>query len=700
MENFCRFQELGNFKFPRTPIGWFAYSEELCPKETRSAGKPKASTRCSNKNGAPSFQRPPHVLQCDQTLSDIQLNLTSPADFENLASSTRILTSKPEELTTEDITAAAQIANTLLLSPNASESVRVAAVSTVSQLLNAGPTDNSKENNATLGLTVTLDQLSVNLSRGLKASQSQMVQPNLVVQSARVSAADSQGVQFTSLTGTSGSFVADRIQLNTNTPTVVVENGFIADAVIYVRFPPEEVSEKSSEVSLGFVLYQNDRFFRSRRYSRSRATFRVLSASVHGPRSSAVPQHVEMLFRPTVMNGTSLFNFACVFWDYGLQDWSTDGCSKGNASDGLLRCSCNHTTNFAALWSFRENYEYAEALDVISIVGLASSLLALIVTIIHQLTHSFQINCCKKKDKVEVKHSEIALLCICVSLLVFIITFVTGVRNSSRQDAAVEVDTQTNSLLDRDEHVEPDSGWCSVVVAVLHFFLLATFMWNGLYATLTLLLGNMHRSLPSYWTPLSVAVGWGVPAVVMSITLGATYRPDGPLGYRQEEFCWLAALDKNKQFHFGKPMFWGFLLPVGLILIYVTALLVFIMSSIKPRSLWKNFLNSYSLVMSLGLSWSLGYLVLVTTGTTHLIFSILFCVCTTTQGLQIFILFTARRPDFRASVSRSMKYVSSVKLKHLKYRLQRNWTSTSSESYTDLKDFKESSDTHLRSADL
>lgn len=42
--------------------------------------------------------------------------------------------------------------------------------------------------------------------------------------------------------GTSGSFVADRIELNTNTSTVVVENGFVADALIYVRFPAGEFS--------------------------------------------------------------------------------------------------------------------------------------------------------------------------------------------------------------------------------------------------------------------------------------------------------------------------------------------------------------------------------------------------------------------------------------------------------------------------
>ncbi|XP_037618600.1 adhesion G-protein coupled receptor G7, partial [Sebastes umbrosus] len=682
-ENFCQVEELEGFSFPITPIGWFAYSKETCPKGTSGAGKPRASTRCSTKNGQPSFQRPPQVLQCDQTLSDLQQNLTSPEDLEKLAASTQILTSKPEELTAENITAAAQIANTLLLSPNATESVRVAAVATVSQLLNASTPDGGEEDNATLGLTVTLDQLAVNLSLSVGASRSQVVQPNLVVQSAQIPAADTQGVQFTSLSGTSGSFVADRIQLNTNTSTVVVENGFIADAVVYVRFPPDEafgVRQKPANVSLGFVLYQNDRFFRSRRYRPRRTTIRVLSATVQGQGRRVVPQHVEMLFRPTVMNGTSLFDFACVFWDYDLQDWSTAGCSKGNASDGLLRCFCNHTTNFAALWSFRANYEYAEALGAISVVGLSFSILGLIVTIIHHLKVNFQ-----KKDEDEVKDSQIALLSICFSLLAFIITFVTGVGNSSRRDAPVEVDTGTNAILDSDEHVEPDGGSCSAVAALLHFFLLATFVWNSVYGTVMLWVKD--HSLPAFWTPLSFAVGWGVPAAIMAITLGATYSVDDPLGYRQEEFCWLAALDQNKQFHFGKPMFWGFLLPVGLILIYNMVLLVPILKSIKRFS-WRKFLNSFSLVVVLGLSWSLGYLVLVTTGHTHLVFSILFCLCTTTQGVQIFVLFTAREKSFREAVSRSVKKVSSVniQLKDTKYRLQRNWSTTVSESYRDIRD--------------
>ncbi|XP_030610833.1 adhesion G-protein coupled receptor G7-like [Archocentrus centrarchus] len=693
--NFCEAQRLEGFSFPPTPIGWFAYSKEKCEAGTSGTGKPQASTRCLLMKKSPRFN-PPKTFECDLTLSDIQ-NFTS-ANLETVATSAQILTSNPEELTAENVTAATQIANTLLLSANATESITVAAVATISQLLNATVPEDTKENNAALGLTLTLDQLSVNLS--LHASQSQVVQPNLVVQSAQVPAADTQGVQFTSLRGTSGNFVANRIQLNTNATQIEVENGFIADALIYLRFPPGEAvrgGQTDSNVSLGFVLYQNDRFFHSKLYTRRRANIRVLSASVKGQEGRVVPAHVEMLFSPRLMDGTSLYDFSCVFWNYSLKDWSTAGCSKGNTSDGLMRCFCNHTTNFAALWSYRENYEYAEALGVISIVGLSASMLALAVTIIHHVRENFH----RKSRELQTNlNSKLALLCIYFSLLAFIITFLSGVQNSSRQnDAELQVRDQTNDLLDSDERREPDRGSCTAVAALLHFLLMATFMWNSVYATqLVLLVRSLRRSLPAHWTPLSLALGFGVPACLVAVTLGVSYRVDHPLGYRQEEFCWLAALDKNKRFSFGKPMFWGFLLPVGLILTYSIILLVLIsmttckadpkLTSNKDSSLRKKFLISLSLAVLLGLSWTLGYLVLLSSGKTHLVFSILFCLCTTTQGLQIFILFTARTRAFRVVLSRSVQYPStvSIPLSSTKYHVRKNWDTNQSETYRDLSD--------------
>ncbi|XP_051797947.1 adhesion G-protein coupled receptor G7-like [Acanthochromis polyacanthus] len=409
------------------------------------------------------------------------------------------------------------------------------------------------------------------------------------------------------------------------------------------------------------------------------------------------PQHVEMMFRPTLPSGSTLHDFSCVFWSFSLQDWSTTGCSKGNAADGVLRCFCNHTTNFAALFSFRENYDYAEALDIISIIGLSVSILGLVVTIIFYIREKFR----RKSGEQNLLNSELAVLCVCCSLLAFIITFLSGVHNSSRpSDGKLGVNDQTNEVLPSDEHVEPDRGPCTAVTALLHFFLLATFTWNSLYGTqLGLLIWSMRRSLPPYWTALSMTVGWGIPAVVMAITLVVTYRVDDPLGYRQEEFCWLAALDTNKHFSFRKPMFLGFILPVGLILIYNIILLILTsvitckvdpnLTSTNQLSLTRKVLVSFSLAVMLGLSWTLGYLVLVTTGQAHLVFSIIFCILTTTQGFQIFILFTARTPAFRATFQRSIHYVSSISLP-LKTKTYFLWkdegNSSTTETYRERKE--------------
>lgn len=108
-------------------------------------------------------------------------------------------------------------------------------------------------------------------------------------------------------------------------------------------------------------------------------------------------------------------------------------------------------------------------------------------------------------------NSKISLLCIYISLLAFIITFLSGVENSNRQDNTKnQINSQSNIILDSDKHVEPDRGSCSAVAALLHFFLLATFMWNTVYGTqLVLLVRAIYSSMPSYWTPVSIAVGWG-----------------------------------------------------------------------------------------------------------------------------------------------------------------------------------------------
>ncbi|XP_029612981.1 adhesion G-protein coupled receptor G7-like [Salmo trutta] len=667
--HFCNSTMKDGFSFPRTVVGWSAYSENY------NNGLPEALAECSDATGSPVFGRI-YKLERELTLSDILGNISSsPVGLLQLAFSTQILTSQPDRLSADNITTAAQIANTLLQSANITEDIAVAAVTTISQLLNANE-ESTQERDAVQNLTETLEMFSLDQHNNV----SLVVQPNLVVQSVQVPS-DSVGIQFTALTGRSGNFVANRIHLNTNTTELIADKGGVTDVQIVIKFPPV-LHSKNTYHSIGFVLYQNDRFFRSRAFSASSGTSRrVISANL----GQVSGLHVEMLFKPTAVPNASLYDFACVSWNYTLKDWSTYGCSKVNHSEDGLRCFCNHTTNFAVLMLYRKDFIYAEALNWITILGCSMSIIGLSLTI------TFQIVTRKSRKS----NPTILLVSVCVCLLIFTLLFMLGVDNPHKQLDRPEIQ-KDNILPPSDTHTERDRGPCTAVAVLLQYLLLGTFTWNTLYAThVFLMIRNSLATSPSHFTAYTVAIGWGLPAVVVALTLGISYRVDDPLGYRQEEFCWLAALDSKGNFDFKLPMFWGFLIPVAFMLIFNTVVLAcFVvttgktnphLTSTRHTSMKKKFLSSFSLAVVLGLSWILGYLLLITQNeTSHTILNISFCVLTTTQGLQIFILFTAKTSIVKKMMADALKSISSVGILHptRKFSLWRGKHSDQVESYT------------------
>uniref|UniRef100_A0A4W5KXF9 Adhesion G protein-coupled receptor G7 n=1 Tax=Hucho hucho TaxID=62062 RepID=A0A4W5KXF9_9TELE len=512
--NFCNSTRKDEFSFPRTVVGWSAYSNELL------YGFPKALAECSNDTGSPMFG-PPHKLQYEFTLSDILENISSSSgDLLQLAFSTQILTSQPEQLSADKITTAAQIANALLQSANITKDIAVAAVTTISQLLNSSE-ERTQERDVVQNLTEALDKFSLDQHNNV----SLVVQPNLVVQSIQVPT-NTVWIQFTALTGRSGNFVANRINLHTNTSELTAAKGGSTDVQIVIKFPPVSpqsvLHSKNTNHSIGFVLYQNDRFFRSRAFRASSGTSRrVISANL-GQESVL---HVEMLFKPTAVPNASLYDFACVSWNYTLKDWTTYGCSKVNHSADVLRCFCNHTTNFAVLMSFRREFEYAEALNWITKLGCSMSIIGLSLTITFQMVT-------RKSRKT---NPTVLLVSICMCLLIFTLLFMLGVDNSYKQLNKLDIQ-EDNILLPSDTHKEWDRGPCTAVAVLLQYFLLGTFTWNTLYAThVFLMIRNSLATSPSHFTAYTVAIGWGLPAVVVALTLGISYRVDDPLGYRQEE---------------------------------------------------------------------------------------------------------------------------------------------------------------------
>ncbi|XP_043361813.1 adhesion G-protein coupled receptor G7 [Dermochelys coriacea] len=558
--------------------------------------------------------------------------------ISSIANNTQILTSVLEKLTIENISCAANIAEQIL--KKNSKTATVPAVAIVSQLLDARVSElnfaNETLTNITAGLTKTLQNFSLNGS---------VVQPNIAVRNILLK--PNSTTAFFSAQTVSGSLQSENICVAEN----YSNDANNAEIQILVNVTK---NSSSGNGRIGFVLYQNDKFFQSKNYkTHFNHTKQVISGNV----DNATVNYVEIALKPKYNKMEILLHdYACVFWDYDANDWNTTGCTK--KGEKKLRCSCNHTTNFAVLMSFRINYKYAKPLEIVSNIGSGFSIAGLVITILFQILT-------RKTRKFSVTWMLVSL---CTSMLIFNIIFIFGIDNPNANNTRNS--SKTNTVMASDCEDPPENPLCTAVAVLLHYFLLATFMWTALNsAHLYLLLLKTLRPIPGHFTLIMSIIGWGVPAVVVAITLGATYRKGKPLNYRQEEFCWLAVLDDKGKVSTKKPMIWAFLLVVAVILLFNIIIFVKItvlvmwkentnLTSNKKKSFTTKILGTLSVAVVLGITWVLGYMMLINQETTNFVFSILFCIFNATQGLQICILYTFRSPIFKKKVTEMFSFVS------------------------------------------
>ncbi|XP_039550562.1 adhesion G-protein coupled receptor G7-like [Pimephales promelas] len=578
------------------------------------------------------------LLNCDLTLElfESKVNLTLEENM-HVAANVQMLTSKPEQLTSQNITSAAMTANSLLSSTALNETVAVSAMATISQLMQTDENQHSENTyDALERLTKTLEDFALNVS---SMNSSALVQPNLAVQHIKLSNWTPE-VQFYAQTGLSGKFTPEGIGLVGDAANKTAPSGHPFDLMLTIKL--QNSSQKdwgNKNLSIGVVLYENDHFFNSKQFNSQLDTKRrVISASLT---DKSLLDNVEFAIRPENISSLTLGDFACVFWDYAHRDWRTEGCVKTQNPSGV-QCKCNHTTNFAVLMSFRADYNYSEALNWISIVGCSLSIVGLILTTVYQI----------KTRKLRGANSTMLLVNICLCMITYYLLFIFGVNNPVPNSKASV--SEQNVVPSSDMQPNVDQGPCTAITALLQYFLLATFAWNIMYAAhVFFLIRNALSGPPQGFRTIAMAAGWGLPAVIVGISLATTYSFKDPSGYRQEEFCWLASLDKAGTFDPKRPMLWGFLLPLAVMLCFNTALLVYFSQTIccanpnlkssRTTPLKKKILSSFSLAVVLGLSWVIGYFVLITHDKTlYLILSVVFCLCNTTQGVQIFFLFTLK----------------------------------------------------------
>ncbi|XP_043849419.1 adhesion G-protein coupled receptor G7 [Dromiciops gliroides] len=662
--NFCNYSTYddttyGKFHFDKIVVGKYGPSKEKCESDTKNAGFPKATRLCTTDIYSNITLEDPSMVNCNQDLEMLATQIeNSEANFTEISFKTLGLTSNADVLTSQNISYAATVVEQIFnTSKNTSTDAKKYAVTTVSQLLEANEDVFQKAGNFG-NLTKELENYSLDLKND------SVFQPNIAIQSVDLSTeniSESVTVLLSVQRGDNDILSSQRTTIDINEKELKPEDQTELQILINTT--------QSINKQFGFVLYQKNKFFQSRTFtSRSNFSQRVVAGKVSDSDPNSTTREevsdvsVEMIFKPKYDKlQFQLRSYACVFWNVTKSDWDTYGCKKKPSNNSqFLGCQCNHTTNFAVLMSFDNNYKYPDSLNIISNIGCGLSIAGLALTIIFQITT-------RKLRKTSITWVFVSL---CTSMLIFNILFLFGIENSNKNSIRMKSPEKDDNVIPQFDIEFPENLTCTVMAALLHYFLLVTFTWTGLNAVqLYFLLLRTMRPLPEHFTIFLSLIGWGLPAIVVSLTVGIIYPLKGELGYRQEIICWLAVPKDNN--YLESPWLWSFILPVSIILIANVVVFIFIivkvlwgrtdnLTSTKKSSVMKKILSTLSIAVVFGLTWILGYLMLIDDNNVKAIFNYLFCFFNTTQGLQIFFLYTVKTKAFQNKASEVFKSMTSA----------------------------------------
>ncbi|CAI9743479.1 G-protein coupled receptor 126-like [Octopus vulgaris] len=337
----------------------------------------------------------------------------------------------------------------------------------------------------------------------------------------------------------------------------------------------------------------------------------IIAANIPNIKVTNLDEPVNISFNLRDQNAT---NPQCVFWDESpgqIPKWSTKGCnvSKYEPRQKAL-CSCDHLTSFALLMNvYQKPVVNIHPLSITSYIGCGISFVCLILTIIIHV-------CCKNLRKLMA--SKI-LVNLCVSLAITNLIFLVGMQ----------------------PYASKITDACKAVAALLHYFLMTSLMWMAVEALHVFLAAvDVFRTFESHFLLTSSIVAWGVPGVIVIITLVIN---DTNNYVRIEQVCWLTK----------GPFYAAFLAPVAIILLFNLTMLFLVILRLISMQRDKHFphetrkpriLGIVGLISMFGLSWVLAFLAF---GEAAQVFQLLLAIFNTLQGMFIFIFYCICKKDAR-----------------------------------------------------
>ncbi|XP_035665907.1 adhesion G-protein coupled receptor G7-like [Branchiostoma floridae] len=617
-----------NLTFPSIAGDTHAYSREKCANNTESAGVPLAVRRCTGSFDTGVSWSSPELLDCGLDLSRLAQIPVTPENVAEVAADLQILTSNGSSLMAENIADASTVLDNLA-NTTGDQNVGYSVMVSVDQIMNSDDEvlyQSQVKDQSLSRIVRAIEQFNDRVN--LTTKRFRRVEQNIGVETYKIGAAELiNSVGFSSLDGSedledgsvrsysdSSSIPNDRVDAS------IVLPAELASTIAFMR---ENLPDSSDvEVRLSFIIYQNSRLFQSNQTassSKTRVNSRIIASRVTGFDFKNLSSPVVTRYLPVVQNSTNrtVDNVRCVFWDFqaegGAGAWSTEGCDFVGIDNSRVVCECNHLTNFAVLTDIYGGLQ-SIALDLISKVGIALSITGLTLTLITYVIF-------KQLRQTRPQH---ILTHLCSALLATLVIFLAGIDATSSPVG------------------------CTVVSFLLHYFLLAVFMWMAveafnMYLAFVIVLGaHVSRFM------LKAAIfAWGLPLVIAIVTLAvdipSTY-PNEQETYRSSEFCWLQ----------GNQLYFGFLLPAGLVLLFNTIVYIVVISKLvcgrnegrvvdhKSGATKQNLRIAIAVMVLVGLTWVFGFF-MISDG--RIVFSYLFCIFNSLQGFFIFIFHTLRQKE-------------------------------------------------------
>ncbi|XP_071788134.1 uncharacterized protein [Asterias amurensis] len=625
----------GDLSWLATIAGTEAKSVQRCELLSKKAGHPKATRNCSTAASPLYFSWEDHVGQScgksEDTISveqvvEVPVSAGNAKEVAVFLSEQTFSSSDSSDDNVEDIST---ILENIVKAESGDVEVTKAVIQTVANVItNVQESQGTADSTTSSAIVKSVEQqVSMTLQQGGNVSiqqetihvkavsiEPQKASNGFSFASVQQESAGSRSPQDGSLDGTEVKTFTDASEV----PKDVVASIQLPASIL--EYLPPAIANAPLKIS--FIVYADDTLFQTGvKNLTSKVAGSVVSLAVEGVELKNLTDPVVIDFKtPTNASEEDLDTIQCTFWEFGSEEdeagsWSTDGCKRADKPTDKISCECDHATNFAILMDVKgqkrteDGLSFTPALDIISQIGGALSVIALSLTLVIYLSIR----------KLRTGKSRQIFIHFCFSLLLLYLVFLAGVDNA-----------------------RGSGGGCIFVGALLHYLTLTTMMWMAVEAR------NMYVSTVKVFpedTPLYMVkaglLAWGSPFILLIITLSAATD-----FYRNEHYCFISP---------GLAMYLGLLTPIALILLHNIITFILVMRSLikvkeasRSEQITKRLQNAVGISALMGLTWCFGFLAIE--GATFA-FQLLFCLFNSLQGVLVGVMFCARREEVRVAIA-------------------------------------------------